>query len=80
MKEKCPKFIKKVLELMLKHWWYVFLLIISSIYVFIYRNDISQLTELNAQNLIFILWLFFSIFFFFSIFLNPRKSHWLILI
>lgn len=24
MKEKCPKFIKKVLELMLKHWWYVF--------------------------------------------------------
>ena len=57
MKEKCPKFIKKVLELMLKHWWYVFLLIISSIYVFIYRNDISQLTELNAQNLIFILWL-----------------------
>lgn len=33
------------------------MLIISSIYVFIYRYDIYQMTELNAQNLIFILWL-----------------------
>lgn len=40
-----------------KHWWYIFLLIISSVYVFRYRYDIFQMTELNAQNLIFILWL-----------------------
>lgn len=55
--EKCPKFIKKVLQILKKHWWYIFLLIISSVYVFKYRYDIFQMTELNAQNLIFILWL-----------------------
>lgn len=37
--------------------WYIFLLIISSIYVYIYRFDICQMTKLNAQNLIFLLWL-----------------------
>lgn len=40
-----------------KRGWHIFLLIISSIYVYIYRFDIYQMTELNAQNLIFILWL-----------------------
>lgn len=55
--EKCPKIIKMVLQGLKKHWWYIFLLIISSVYVFRYRYDIFQITELNAQNLIFILWL-----------------------
>ena len=55
--EKCPKFIKNVLQVLKKRWWYIFLLIISSAYVFRYRYDIFQMTELNAQNLIFILWL-----------------------
>ena len=40
-----------------KRWWYFFLLIISSIYIFVYRYDIYQMTDLNAHNLIFILWL-----------------------
>lgn len=55
--KKCPKFIKNILQVLIKHWWYIFLLIISSVYVFNYRYDIFQMTELNAQNLIFILWL-----------------------
>lgn len=55
--EKYPKFIKNALQVLKKHWWYIFLLIISSVYVFKYRYDIFQMTELNAQNLIFILWL-----------------------
>lgn len=55
--EKCPEFIKKLIQVIKKHWWYLFLLIISTIYVFKYRYDIFQITELNAQNLIFILWL-----------------------
>lgn len=37
--------------------WYILLLAASSIYVWIYRNDIHQLKDFNAQNLIFILWL-----------------------
>lgn len=57
MMEKYPDFIKNVLKILKKHWWYIFLLIISSLYVFRYRYDIYQMTELNAQNLIFILWL-----------------------
>lgn len=48
---------EKMKPVLKKRWWHIFLLIISSIYVFIYRYDIYQMTELNAQNLIFILWL-----------------------
>lgn len=55
--EKCSEFMKKLLQVIKKHCWYLFLLIISTIYVFKYRCDIFQMTELNAQNLIFILWL-----------------------
>lgn len=57
MMEKCPEFIKNVFKILKKHWWYIFLLVISSLYVLRYRYDIYQMTELNAQNLIFILWL-----------------------
>ena len=57
MMEKCPEFIKNAFKILKKHWWYIFLLVISSLYVFTYRYEIYQMTELNAQNLIFILWL-----------------------
>lgn len=40
-----------------KHIWYAVLLVASSIYVTYYRFEIHQLSELNAQSLIFILWL-----------------------
>lgn len=56
-KVKCPQFIEKALEILKKNVWYLFLLLISSIYIFINRNDIYQLTKLNTHNLIFILWL-----------------------
>lgn len=45
------KYIKKV------NIWYVLVLILSSIYVYFRRYDIYQLTELNAYNLVFIIWL-----------------------
>ena len=48
---------EKAKPVLKKRGWHIFLLIISSIYVYIYRFDIYQITELNAQNLIFILWL-----------------------
>lgn len=48
---------KRAKNVLIKHWWYVFLLIVSTIYVIKYRAEIYQMTELNAQNLIFILWL-----------------------
>lgn len=54
---KKPYFVDNLKEAIKKRWWYIFLVIISSIYVFVCRNDIFQMTELNAKNLIFILWL-----------------------
>ena len=48
---------KDIVNLLHKRAWYLLLLILGSIYVFHYRNDIYQLKELNAMNLIFILWL-----------------------
>ena len=48
---------EKVKPMLKKRGWHIFLLIISSIYVYRCRFDIYQMTELNAQNLIFILWL-----------------------
>lgn len=53
-KTEISKKIKKILQ---KHGWYCVLLIGSTIYTFIYRADIYQLTELNTHNLVFILWL-----------------------
>lgn len=54
---KWSQICEKVKSTLKKRWWYFFLLIISSVYIFIYRYDIYQMTELNAHNLIFILWL-----------------------
>ena len=49
-----------------KKWWYLFVLICSSIYVWYYRLDIDKLNPLNARNLIFILWIILIIFPLFS--------------
>lgn len=56
-KFKLSKLAKRILSVCKKHWWYIFLLLISTAYVVKYRYEICQMTELNAQNLIFILWL-----------------------
>lgn len=48
---------KRILSVLKKHWWYIFLLLISTAYVVKYRYEIYQMTELNAQNLVFILWI-----------------------
>lgn len=53
----CRQFFEKVVQFLKKRWWYIFILIISTLYVLKYRYEIYQLKELNAQNLIFILWL-----------------------
>lgn len=50
-------FCAKLWKFIKKKCWYLFLLVVSSIYVWYYRFDIYQLKELNAQNLIFLLWL-----------------------
>lgn len=54
---KWDKIWEQAKKLIKKRGWYVFLLIISTIYVYGYRFEIYQMTELNAQNLIFVLWL-----------------------
>lgn len=48
---------KKMWQFIKRKSWYMVLLIASSFYVWHYRSEIHQLKELNAQNLIFILWL-----------------------
>lgn len=49
-----------------RKWWYLFLLISCSIYVWYYRLEIYELSTFNARNLIFILWLILLIFPLFS--------------
>lgn len=48
---------KRIWQFLKKRGWYLVLLVTSSLYVCHYRFEIYQLKELNAQNLIFILWL-----------------------
>lgn len=50
-------FIRLMLEYIKKKWWYCVLLLISSIYVFCNRYDVYNMSELNAVNIIFIVWL-----------------------
>ena len=45
-----------------KRKWYIILLVLSSIYVIKYRYDIFELKEINAMNLVFLLWLFLLLF------------------
>lgn len=49
---------KKIWEFIKIKCWYIILLGLSSAYVWYYRFEIYGLRELNARNLIFILWLF----------------------
>lgn len=55
-------FLLKVWTLIKKKGWYILLLAGSSGYVLYYRNEIYQLSEINARNLIFLLWLLLLIF------------------
>lgn len=48
---------ESIVSFLKKKWWYLILLIASSIYVWVYRHEIYQLKEFNAMNLVFILWL-----------------------
>lgn len=50
-------FMKKLWKLIKTKCWYIILLVLSSTYIWCYRFDIYELKELNARNLIFILWL-----------------------
>ena len=40
-----------------KKWWYLILLILSSVYVFCHWHEVDQLSQLTVQTLIFILWI-----------------------
>ena len=55
-------FLLKVWALIKKKGWYILLLAASSGYILFYRNEIYQLSEINARNLIFLLWLLLLIF------------------
>lgn len=46
-----------ILTKLKKRWWYLFLLVISSAYVFYYRNEIYQLNPLTVRNFIFLVWI-----------------------
>lgn len=51
------KFKEVIVSYLKSKWWYLVLLILSTIYVLYHRNGIYQLKEFNAMNLIFLLWL-----------------------
>ena len=58
--------IKNLWNTIRKKLWYIFVLSLSSAYVFHYRLEIYELKEINARNLIFLLWLVLLIFPLFS--------------
>lgn len=60
------KWYLNVLGFLKRRFWYILLLVVSSIYVFNYRFDIFQLKEINAQNLVYLLWLVLLLFPLFS--------------
>ena len=60
------KFIRYIWKCMNGRKWYSLLLLLSSLYVWKYRFEINQLKELNAKNIIFILWIFLLAFPLFS--------------
>ena len=54
------KFLKKVCSFLIRHFrkiWYSGMLMAASLYVVWYRFEIYELKELNARNLIFLLWI-----------------------
>ena len=54
---KIADIFEKLKPTLKKYWWYIILLIMSSVYVFVNWNDINQLSELNVKTVIFILWI-----------------------
>ena len=60
MMERCGedmKFKEMFFSYLKRRWWYLVLLISSTIFVLYCRNNINQLKEFNVMNLIFIIWL-----------------------
>lgn len=53
---KISELFEKLKPTLKKYWWYIILLIMSSLYIFVNWNNINQLNELSVKNLIFILW------------------------
>lgn len=51
------KWYQKLWAVIKRKWWYLVLLICSSVYVWHYRLDLYELSPLNSQNLIFVLWI-----------------------
>ena len=49
--------IKKIISFLKSKIWYILLLILSTVYVFVNRQEIYSFKELNSINLVFILWL-----------------------
>ena len=66
MKEKKKTVFDKLWKWFCNKIWYIFLLGISTVYVFYYRYEIYELKELNARSLIFIIWLILLLFPLFS--------------
>lgn len=54
---KIADIFEKIKSALKKYWWYIILLIMSSVYVFVNWNDINKLSELNVRTVIFILWI-----------------------
>ena len=54
---KMKKILIYVWEWIKKNKWYLFLLVLSTIYLSYYRFDVYQLKEINVRNLIFLIWL-----------------------
>lgn len=54
---KIADIFEKIKPALKKYWWYIILLIMSSVYVFVNWNDINKLNELNVRTVIFILWI-----------------------
>ncbi len=48
--------VANILKWLISNWWYVLLTMISSIYMFVYRFKVYELTQINALALIGIVW------------------------
>lgn len=57
MKDKILVWLKRIWQYVKPKYWYIFLLIISTSYVLHYRFEIYELKEINARNLVFLLWI-----------------------
>ena len=57
MKEKQISIAKKMWDFLKPKLWYIFLLILSTVYLLYYHFDIYELSPINARNLVFLLWI-----------------------